>query len=236
MHRFFIEQKLKKGIKINLPPDVSRQIFAVLRMKRGEMITLFDGSGQDFLSEIQEIKKGVCVAAIVEARPNKNEPSRKIILFQSLIKKDKMEWVVEKCTEIGVSEVVPVLAARSVKTGLNQARLEKIAKEAAEQSGRAVVPVIRPIAHLAEAISWAAENCEKVLFLHEKADKIITPAMFKARILGLFIGPEGGWSEEEASLADNAGFSAVSLGARVLRAETAAIIASYFMLREDLDS
>lgn len=236
MHRFFIEQKLKKGMKINLPSDVSRQIFFVLRMKRGEMITLFDGSDQDFLSEITEIKKGVCVAKTIDARQNKNELGRKIILFQSIIKKDKMEWIVEKCTEIGVSEIVPVIASRSVKTGLNQARLAKIAKEAAEQSGRATVPIIRPIMPFASALSLAVDNCKKILFLHAKADKLITPTRLRTDVLGLFVGPEGGWSGEEADVAAKAGFAVVSLGNRVLRAETAAIAASYFASREDLDS
>lgn len=236
MHRFFIGQKLKKGAEINLPSDISRQLFAVLRMKRGEIITLFDGSGWDFLSEITEIKKGVCAAEIMEIRQNKNELDRKIILFQALIKKDKMEWVAEKCTEIGVSEIVPMLALRSVKIGLNQARMTKIVKEAAEQSGRAIVPVIRPIMPFAEAVRFAVENCEKALFLHEKSEMLIIPSMLQTHVLGLFVGPEGGFSEEEAAIAKNAGFQAVSLGSRILRAETAAITASYFASREDLDS
>lgn len=236
MHRFFIGQKLKKGAEINLPSDISRQLFAVLRMKRSEIITLFDGSGQDFLSEIMEIKKGVCVVAIIEARHNKNELNRKIILFQALIKKDKMEWVAEKCTEIGVSEIVPVIASHSVKTGLNLVRLAKIAMEAAEQSGRAAVPVIHPIMPFADALRFAVDNCKKTIFLHEKADKLMIPIKHEADVLGLFIGPEGGWSEEEADAATKADFAVVSLGARVLRAETAAITASYFASREDLDS
>src|SRR3989338_266879 len=125
MHRFYSKD-------LELTKEISHQLKNILRFKDGERFVLFDGSGYDFISEFSEEN-----IRIVEKVLNRREPERKIFLFQSLLKKDKMEWIFQKGTEVGVFEFIPVLSARSDRKDFNQKRAEKIIKEAAEQSGRA---------------------------------------------------------------------------------------------------
>src|SRR3989338_3591691 len=133
MHRFFTPNLM-------LSKEILYQIKNVLRFKPGEKIILFDGSGYDFISEFQGES-----AKVIEKVLNRREPERKIFLFQSLLKKDKMEWVFQKGTEVGVFDFIPVLSARSVKKDFNKERAEKIIREAAEQSGRAVLPQVHDV-------------------------------------------------------------------------------------------
>lgn len=217
IHRFFSE-------KLELDRDILNQLKNVLRLKKGEQIILFDGSGYDFISEFTG--EG---AKIVEKVLNRREPERKIFLFCSLLKKDKMEWVFQKGTEAGVFEFVPVLSARSVKKDFNKARAEKIIKEAAEQSGRAILPKVGGVLEFKEALEFVQKERLSGVISDPNSKKHISETL-KEPNMALFIGPEGGWTEEEISEAKECGFKAVSLGRLNLRSETAAIIGSAFLL------
>lgn len=217
MHRFFSE-------KLEADRDILHQLKNVLHFQKGERFVLFDGSGYDFISEFDGSG-----AKILEKVLNRREPERKIYLFQSLLKKDKMEWIFQKGTEVGIFEFVPVLSARSIKKDFNQERAEKIIKEAAEQSGRAVLPKIHETMNLKKALEFVQKERFSGVIADPNSKKHILESLREAR-MALFVGPEGGWTEEEISEAKECGFRAASLGRLNLRSETAAIIASALLL------
>lgn len=160
-------------------------------------------------------------------KENVNEPELKIFLYQSLCKKDKFEWVLQKGTEIGASAFVPIVAEHSEKLGFNVERAKKIIKEAAEQSERGRLPLLLDIVNFEIAIMGAPP--EK-LFLDTSGERI-SDYNFNAKTeIGIFVGPEGGWSERELEIAKNAGAKIVSLGRRLLRTETAGLVATAIIL------
>jgi 16S rRNA (uracil1498-N3)-methyltransferase len=223
-HRFYIEKNISNSGELNLPKEISHQIKNVLKIKKGEKIILFDNSGYDFISEF--LGSG---AKIIEKVLNRREPERKVFLFQSLLKKDNMEWIFQKGTEVGVFEFVPVLSARSIKKDFNEARAKKIIKEAAEQSGRAILPKINPALDFSESLKFVQEKRLSGLICDLNAKHHISESL-KEPAMALFVGPEGGFTEEEISEAKEFGFKSVSLGRLALRAETAAIVASAFLI------
>lgn len=234
MNRFYFPQQIDKEFLILKEKPILHQIKNVLRMKKGEKAAFFSDKGEyfgyDFIFELKNMDGGSANFMFRERVENVREPSRKLVLFQSLIKKDKFEWVLEKAAEVGVSEIVPVLSARSEKKSLNAERCEKILKEASEQSGRAIIPKLYPVTSLERAISKAAEPGAKTYFasLTEKENMIRGVG---DRAINLFIGPEGGWEEKEMFAAHHhQNFEIISLGRLTLRAETAAIAASYTLL------
>ena len=217
MHRFFSE-------KLEVDRDILRQLKNVLHFQKGERFILFDGSGYDFISEFDGSG-----AKILEKVLNRREPERKIFLCQSLLKKDKMEWVFQKGTEVGVFEFVPVLPARSVKKDFNKVRAEKIIREAAEQSGRAVLPQVHDVLDFKAALEFVQKERLAGVIADPNSKKHILETL-KEPTMALFIGPEGGFAPEEIEEAKECGFKAVSLGKLNLRSETAAIIASAFLV------
>lgn len=234
MHRFYFPQQIDKEVLILREKPILHQIKNVLRLKKGEKTAFFsdkaDYFGFDYIFELKNIDGGSANFMFREKAENTREPSRKLVLFQSLVKKDNFEWILEKATEVGVSEIVPVISARSEKKSLNHERCEKILKEAAEQSGRAFVPKLHPVITLERAIVKAAEPGTKTYFatLAEKENMIRGVG---DRSINLFIGPEGGWEErEEFAAHHHQNFEIISLGRLTLRSETAAIAASYTLL------
>ena len=142
------------------------------------------------------------------------------------MKKENFEIAVQKAVEVGVKEIVPIITARTVKFGLNKERLEKIIKEAAEQSGRGILPNLNEAIDFDKAIIEAKNKNEVNLFF-QIGYPPLGHSMSKFKKIGVFVGPEGGWTEEETKIAQSNGFTLVGLGKTILRAETAAIIASY---------
>lgn len=187
---------------------------------------LFDGSGMEFDCVIEKMTRMEADLRIYKERKGVT-PDKEIILCQSIIKKDKMEWVAEKATELGVSKIIPILSERSEKKNIDLKRLRKIMIEASEQCGRADVPEVGEIMNLESSIKNYGENA---VFLDSSGVSI-----HKSNFLNLksiFIGPEGGWSEseierfKEANLpAGRAGMERLSLGKLTFRSETAAIAA-----------
>ena len=149
-------------------------------------------------------------------------PDREVVLYQSLIKKDKMEWVVEKATELGVSKIIPIISERSEKKGLNLERARRIAIEASEQCGRADVPVLGSIMGLEECIMGA--EGEKIVF-DITGEPFSSSVIHNIYPISLFVGPEGGWTEKEIEIFKESNAKIFSLGKLTLRAETAAIVA-----------
>jgi 16S rRNA (uracil1498-N3)-methyltransferase len=178
---------------------------------------------------LSDINKKKAELKLLEKNQNSILPSFNLTLCPSLIKKDKLEWVIEKCTELGVGKFEPVISSRSEKKALSLTRLENIAKEAAEQSGRAVVPIIaRPIS-LKEKLNDG--QSEFIMFDPSGTEDIsVVKSIIKDKPIEVFIGPEGGWTQEEIELFKNKRARIISLGHMTLRAETAAIVGIALML------
>lgn len=254
LHRFYISEKIGSKNEITVHSDeLVNQISRVFRLKKGDSVILFDGSGFDFectIFDFGESDEKVAVirprlqlasSRVVTLNVGKKEESRfmpvrdsrEIILCAAVVKKDTFEWIVEKATELGVTRIIPVMAERSEKKNLNEARLKKIAIEASEQSGRGNVPEIHKILSLKEAIAWASKNNISATVFHTEgttyggatsigAASVSTPVSVPVSI---FIGPEGGWSPDEVEMFHKNNMPVVSLGNQVLRAETAVVAA-----------
>lgn len=230
LHRFIGDFDLADNkIKIT-DKEIINQIKNVLRLKSGNQVVLGDGKKSEVLAEIDEVKKDYVGMTIIKKSRNKNEPEREIILYCSILKRENFEWVVQKATEVGAREIAPIVTERTVKLNLRYDRLEKITKEAAEQSGRGIVPILREASDFSSALEEAKNN-DLNLFFDVKGlplETIRQQLPSDAKRIGIFIGPEGGWSEEEKEAAKKIkNFKIINLGKLTLRAETAAIVAAY---------
>jgi 16S rRNA (uracil1498-N3)-methyltransferase len=236
LHRFYIEQKIDGKEEIILTDsEILNQLGKVFRFKSGDRIIIFDGTGFEYEAEIILISKKECRLNILKSTQgsafgNSKSPalgSRNVSLYLSLIKKDNFEWASEKCTEMGVTEIHPIISERSEKKDLNLERLNKIVKEASEQSGRVTLPQLFPIKPLDLAVSQAKNDGKQCIIFDPSGEKQKTVSQDNVAI---FIGPEGGWSEVELNMFKENGFKIISMGNNILRAETAAIIGSSLFL------
>lgn len=206
--------------------QICKQLHTVLRSKKGDQITLCDNKGTCFQVTIQTIEKEKIECSLGK-QIESNKSQEKVSLFCSILKKENFEWVVQKTTELGVSRIVPLITKRTVKRGIDKKRLEKIAKEAAEQSGRFDIPTIEEVTTLEKVLQEKTE-CQKILCNMD--GKTIRKEDIKGDV-EIFIGPEGGWDQREIEMAEKNGCSIVSFSSLTLRAETAAIVATYQMIR-----
>jgi 16S rRNA (uracil1498-N3)-methyltransferase len=226
LHRFYIapeEAELVQSLWIN-STELRNQWLKVLRYRAGDEVVLFDGIAAERLYKIERIEPDAIKLELVTEFERKL-PQKHIYLLWSLLKKDKNDWVVQKCTELGISNFIPLLADRSEKTGFNVERATKIAIEAAEQCGRSDIPHIREPLTLAEAIG---EYKEKItIFICDESMITVNNQLSNAQQpLGVLIGPEGGWTESELNLLKSENFGSLHLGNLTLRAETAAVAAT----------
>jgi 16S rRNA (uracil1498-N3)-methyltransferase len=243
LHRFYIEQKVGNNEEIAISDaDLIHQLVNVFRFKVGDMIIIFDGTGFEGKAEIISANKAEVVLSLAKpAVPVLAESPKEyhltdrnfVSLYLSLIKKSNFELAAEKCTEIGVAEIHPVISERSEKKDLNIPRLEKIVKEACEQSGRLSLPEVFDITSLETAVLQAKKNNKMCVAFHtgelncDSATKAESDDHDRVIVekVAVFIGPEGGWTEKEMKLFMENNFQICSLGHNVLRAETAAITA-----------
>jgi 16S rRNA (uracil1498-N3)-methyltransferase len=217
---------VQKG-HIKVPPEKSRYLLSVLRCKKGDEVTVIDGRGGAYASQIVSInKKDVFIDITAELSLNTELPAQ-LILCQGLLKGEKMDLVVQKATELGVSEIVPLVTERSiVKETRKVQRWRTIAEEAAEQCGRAVIPAVRPPQELSKVFDGNKMNG---LLFWEKGGTGLSEAMASVdtgKAVHIFIGPEGGFTGDEVREAEEHGIVITTLGKRILRAETAAIAAA----------
>lgn len=229
LYRFYLQnvdfETLTVGDSFYLSePNTVNQLTKVLRAQIGDGCILFNEISE-YRFEIQDISKKE-LRLKVAAKLKKLVPEKKVILIQSLIKKDKFEWVAQKVTELGVSEIIPVLSERSEKKSVDILRLQKIVQEAVEQSGWGRVPHVQSISTLAESIAALQKRGVSVYILDKDGDDI--PA--DTEEVALCIGPEGGWGTLDKKVFADHGVKTLSLGRSTLRSETAAIIAVYAAL------
>lgn len=239
MPKFFVSPNQIGEDIIEIIGDDAKHISTVLRGKVGENITICDGLGTDYECCISEINKKSITAKINKKHKNENEPSIKITLFQALPKLDKMETVIQKCIEIGVDRIVPVISEHTVvkindKAEKKLDRFRKIAEAAAKQCGRGKIPQVSDITTFKDAVNAAKElDCSIIPYEKEK-DRTIKSFVkeFDGKSIGIFIGPEGGFSEDEIKLCSENGIKSITLGKRILRTETAGLVASVILLYE----
>lgn len=204
--------------------DFLEQARHVLRFKVGDKIILADGKLNEAICRIEKYGKDFIELLIEKVYKNENEPKNKVVLYCAVLKKENFEWVAQKATEVGISEIQPIITERTVKQKLNLDRLRKIIREAAEQSGRGLVPVLYSPVTLAEVVEKAKGDCK--LFFDSSGNKF-SHVTCRLSHIAIFIGPEGGWTEKELEIARTKKFKIVSLGKLTLRAETSAVIVSY---------
>lgn len=238
MPRFFIDDIPAGESVYTLAGENARHISRSLRMKTGDMLTVCTPLQMDCLCEITEITSDEVILKLLSQTENQSEPKTQITVYQCLPKSDKLETVAQKITELGAVKLVPVESSRCIakaeKWEKKQARLQKIVLEAAKQSGRGkVLPVTFPLS-LGEALKQAANEGEIIFFYEEGGEplKSILREIPAASVIGIFIGPEGGFSEQEAMLAKAEGAKTATLGKRILRTETAAPAAVSMILYE----
>ena len=232
MHRFFIPKPYSPVMTISGMD--AHHIVDVLRMQPGERVQVAADDGIRFVAEITETGRNTVTVQSVEILHESHEPSVRIALLQGLAKGEKMDWIVQKAVEVGVTDLYPVAMAHSV-VRLESGRAEKkIAESAAKQSKRDVVPRVHPVLPLGQALDDAA--CDLNILAYESEDKTGLKAVLRAhsgaRSVAVLIGPEGGIATEEAELARAHGAVAASLGPRILRTETAGLVAAVAILYE----
>ncbi len=222
VHRFYVgpEVELKHDFWLH-NESLIHQWKNVLRMRSGQEVVLFDGIMHDRLYKIDELKDNEAHLLHVTDFDRKL-PARELYLIWALLKKDKNDWLLQKCTELGVSHFIPLLADRSEKTGFNIERARKIVIEASEQCGRSDIPSLREPLHISAAIEELNNKVTLYICEQDGQDKVSDTD----QPLGVFIGPEGGWSEEEKQLFKNGNIKHLNLHDFILRAETAAVAAS----------
>ncbi|WP_163934212.1 16S rRNA (uracil(1498)-N(3))-methyltransferase [Paraferrimonas sp. SM1919] len=227
--RFYHNEPLTVGQQIVLNDDAAGHIGRVLRMQAGERVIIFNGSGQHFPATITSASKKNVEVHIDEAISSNNESPLRIHLGQVISRGDRMDFTIQKSVELGVNTITPLFSERcGVK--LSGDRLakkieqwQKIAVAACEQSGRDVVPNIRPAMQLE---AWCAEDTEALkLNLHPRAAHGINGLTLDKLSARLLIGPEGGLSDVEIAMTENYQFTDILLGPRVLRTETASLTA-----------
>ena len=231
MYRFFVEPSQVEETVIRICGSDVNHIKNVLRMKTGEEILISTGETMEYTCYIEEFLEDEVTAHIMYAQEAGYELSSKIYLFQGLPKSDKMEMIIQKAVELGVYEVIPVSTARAVvkldakKEASKQKRWQTIAESAAKQSKRMVIPEIHSVMKFSEAVNYA-EELDIRFIPYELAENMAhTKKLFEqiepGQSIGIFIGPEGGFTPEEIELSMNHQVQPITLGKRILRTETA---------------
>lgn len=227
MHRFISAFDLSQNELEVTDRELLHQWSRVLRFDAGETVTLVDGKGNEAVAMIEELTKSLARLKILDHKEISREPKRRVHLYQALLKRENFELVAQKAVEVGVTALIPLITDHTVKLGLKIERVQKIMKEAAEQSGRTVVPhVVEPVS-FAKALQARDGGRQAVLFQMDAPG--FQPGNDE---IDVFVGPEGGWSRQELEMAAKHGLQIASLGPTILRAETAGIIACYLAAQQ----
>ncbi len=226
MQKLFVENISDE--KIILDGESARHIAKSLRMRVGDVICVTDGGGEDYGCQIEEITKDEVVLKVCYKQVCESEPTCKVTIYQGVPKSTKLEDIIQKCVELGVTEIVPTLTKRCVSrpddksAGKKNQRYQKIALEAAQQSGRGIVPKIENMKTLKQAL--AEDKSEVKIVFFEGGGKKLTDIIDKnTKSVSIFIGPEGGFEEAEVEQIESAGGVRATLGKRILRTQTAPV-------------
>jgi 16S rRNA (uracil1498-N3)-methyltransferase len=265
LHRFFVDaaalSDAREGGTVMLGGTQAHQINRVLRLKAGQRLVLLDGHGREFLVTLDEVRSSQVSGMVADVLSSRPEPLLQVTLYQALVPRDRFETVLQKGTEVGITRFVPTWCERSIVPGgdaVDEKRLERwrrIVTEAAEQCERGTVPYVAAPLRFTEAVAqaagagpvlvaWEREDARSVraglqqTFAQSRSPHPPTPsAAREGRSMSLFVGPEGGFTDQEIAAATDAGALTVSLGPRILRTETAGPVLAALALYEagDLD-
>lgn len=231
-HRFFAPPDDVAGDRVTLSPDESHHALHVVRLRLGDAVTVFDGQGREFAAVVSRLDRKSVELERGEELPGERESPLNLVLAAGLLKGEKFEVVIQKAVELGVSEIYPLVTEHVEKSAVKQdgptrrARWERIALEATKQCGRRTLTPVHPPMSFTEFLSGAPADARKVMFVERDGQSwraaVSVPNCDTALVL---VGPEGGWSEGERATARDGGWDLVTLGSRILRAETASIVA-----------
>jgi 16S rRNA (uracil1498-N3)-methyltransferase len=239
MHRFFLPQDCFSEGAVAITGRLVHRVRNVLRLGNGDHIIVLDNSGWEYEIELGKVASGRVEGAIVNKSVAAGEPQLRVALYQALLKGSNFEFVLQKCTEIGVASFVPLVCERCVAAEPGDDRVDRwrsIILEAAQQSRRGKLPALHPVTSFREAceraaglalLPWEGEGSKgigSVLRGRAQSDDVSD--------IAIFVGPEGGFTGEEVEYARSAGMMPVSLGKRILRAETAGLVAAAVALYE----
>ncbi|MCD9032845.1 16S rRNA (uracil(1498)-N(3))-methyltransferase [Luteimonas sp. Y-2-2-4F] len=229
--RAHVDLDLAPGARVALPEAAAAHLLRVLRLREGDACVLFNGDGHDYDARIASAGKRDGEAEVLARRPVDNESPLRIVLLQGIARGEKMDWILQKATELGVAAVVPVHSERS-EVKLDGARADKrlahwtsVVVSACEQSGRARLPAVAPPRPLHEAAAALAGDGPRLLLDPFAARTAAALAAPRDGGLVLAVGPEGGWSPRDRETLAACGFEGIRLGPRVLRTETAGLAA-----------
>jgi len=230
MPRFFVDKDSIGDSVLTLTGTDAYHIARSLRMAKGDEITVCDGDGGEYHCRLTRIRDDVCTAEILTRGEASGESPVKISLFMAYPKSDKLELIIQKAVELGVYEIIPFESSRCIKRPKAEkiekqtARLARIAEEAAKQCGRGILPLVREPVSFLQMQELAGES-DAALFCYEgtgtRSLKEVLAECSQKKSFAVIVGSEGGFSAEEASAAERAGFYSVNLGPRILRCETA---------------
>ena len=223
MNRFFVDSSLIAADRFPIPAPIAHQVDRVLRLRDGDEITLLDGKGAEARCRLEA---GDCL--VVERGPAAGEPHHRLTVWQALLRGDHLEPVIRHGTELGIVRFALIVTERCVAREISPRRLERlraVAREAAEQSERGIVPTVDLPAPFAEALQQGDRGSVLLFERHggERLTELEPPA-------GIFIGPEGGFTQGEVAAAERAGLAIAGLGPRILRSETVAVAAAAAIL------
>jgi 16S rRNA (uracil1498-N3)-methyltransferase len=242
MHRFFVPREWVDEQRVILELPAAHQIQNVLRLGPGDHIVVLENSGWAREVELKELSTTRVVADVVRRKLVEEEPRTKITLYQGILKNRRFEFVLQKGTELGIVEFVPLISDRAIIADLEDVdkrhdRWRRIVQEAAEQSGRGRLPEVQPAVLFPRACERARQQGGLTLIpwegeSHASLRSVLTEQEDRPFTVSLFVGPEGGFSSHEVELARQYGIQPITLGPRILRAETAGLAATAIVLYE----
>jgi len=238
LRRFFVPAGSVRARHVTLGPEMAHRLGRVLRLRVGDHVVLTEGGAHEYEVQIIAVSGNALTANVVAERVPPHEPDVEVVLYQSLIRANRFDLVLEKGTEIGVARFVPITSARSIIQGNGEPssarseRWSRLVTEAAEQCGRGRLPRVDAPMTLEDAVR-GAKGLKLAPYEEERGLRLtahLRALRERPRVVSLLIGPEGGFEPSEIALARESGWTSVSLGPRVMRSETAGIIASALVL------
>lgn len=246
MHRFFVTPESVSGNMVLIDKEQSHHILKVLRLKSGDQVELFDGQGHVFSGILSRQENGGVLAEIQNKVYHTNEPAVRVVLAQGIARGEKMDYLIQKAVEIGVSAIVPFVSERTVvvldqnKSQRKNDRWKKIAREACKQSKRNIIPEISPVILWPQLLTSLQDK--RAVILYEEEENIRLREILagykddlKTRSITIIVGPEGGFTPDEIQMAKDRNISVAGLGSRILRTETAGLAAASIILYEGGD-
>ncbi len=228
MQKLFLDYTPENEFILN--EEQSRHIAKSLRMKTGDMLMVTDGKGQDFGCQIENITKDSVKLKVCYRQASDSEPTCRVTIYQGIPKGTKLEDIIQKCVELGVYSIVPTMTKRCISrpdeksSQKKNIRYQKIALEAAQQSGRGIIPQIQDMKTLRQAV--ADDDADvKIVFYEGGGEKLSTLIDKNTKSVSVYIGPEGGFEPDEVEALEKAGAVRATLGKRILRTQTAPVAA-----------